>query len=121
VATLVWGVWPTIVCANPQLQLLIIVFLFCKKRDICSGDSFTKLLDTLDNESYSTSAELNEFEKANVWLSRREWVRRTKIPKELVEEQSKLQSEGYMKWVEARQEANFEKFAPILQKYEFYL
>ncbi len=52
----------------------------------------------------------------NVRELRHDYERKTKLPPELVEEEAKLASLGQATWAEARKDADYEKFSPLLKK-----
>jgi carboxypeptidase Taq len=58
----------------------------------------------------------NTEEKALVRLSRRRWEKSSRLPASLVEEKSRLSSEGHEKWVQARKANDFAAFAPSLRR-----
>lgn len=82
--------------------------------EFATSETLSKLLKNLDK--FESESELNEFEKGVVRLQKRDFAKRTKIPKALVEEQAELESKGYAAWVTARKESNFAKFSPILTR-----
>jgi len=55
-------------------------------------------------------------EAVNVREIRRQYDKETKLPKELVEEFSKVTSLAHNEWVKARKESNFKHFQPWLEK-----
>ena len=52
----------------------------------------------------------------NVRELRREYDREVKVPKRLVEELARVTSEAHVVWRDAREESDFQAFAPILQR-----
>jgi carboxypeptidase Taq len=67
--------------------------------------------------SNNKNEELNEFERANVRLARKFYDRKVKVPKELIEKSSKLSSDAYHIWVDARKNNEWNKFAPFLRQW----
>jgi carboxypeptidase Taq len=57
------------------------------------------------------------YDKQVIALARKDFEKNNKIPKELVEESAKLESEGFELWVKAKKENKFEEFATVLQKF----
>ncbi|WP_115865395.1 carboxypeptidase M32 [Halorussus litoreus] len=75
-----------------------------------TADEVGDLLDDAESE------DLSDEQAAVVREIRREYDRKSRVPEELVEEHSRLQSEAQDVWREARSEADFETFEPILRE-----
>jgi carboxypeptidase Taq len=60
---------------------------------------------------------LNEWQIANIRDARRDYLKQTRIPKEIVEKMAQLSSRGYQVWVKARESNDFALFAPILTEW----
>ena len=73
-----------------------------------TADELGRLLDEAEEQ------ELNETEQAVVREIRREHERAAKVPEELVEEHTRLQSEAQDDWREARSNDDFSAFEPTL-------
>lgn len=58
----------------------------------------------------------DEIEKQNVAENLKDFTREKKFTREFVEEQSRLTSESYHAWMEARKKLDFRIFAPALEK-----
>ncbi|KAL0491522.1 carboxypeptidase [Acrasis kona] len=82
--------------------------------DLETDSSINEYLQELEKSDLN---ELNEYERKNVYLIRKDYDKKVKVPKNLVEECSKLSSTGFQCWVEAKKESNFSKFAPILKRW----
>lgn len=76
----------------------------------------SKIAQLLEQLAVAPS-ELNEYERAVVRLQQKDYTRRTKLPKEMVEEKAALDTKGYATWVNAKHESSFAKFEPILQRW----
>ena len=59
---------------------------------------------------------LNDIQKRNVFLVRREYDQATKLPKEFVEEMTKQRNLAYQSWLKAKTEKNFSLFRDDLKK-----
>jgi carboxypeptidase Taq len=55
-------------------------------------------------------------EAANIRELRRQYNRKTRLPKEFVEEEARLYSKSQQVWIEARKKSDFSMFAPYLKK-----
>ncbi|WP_135826356.1 carboxypeptidase M32 [Halorussus ruber] len=75
-----------------------------------TADELGRLLDEAEEEN------LNDDERAVVREIRREHERAAKVPEELVEEHSRLQSEAQDDWREAKENDDFSAFEPILER-----
>jgi len=75
------------------------------------ADETRKLL-----EESAKDAEPGSIEEALIRVTKRDLDLATKIPAALVEEKSKLSGQAFEVWVDARTEANFQKFLPYLEK-----
>ncbi len=73
-----------------------------------------ELLDTLENSPYMKDEYSDE--AVNIRETRYEYDKEVKIPQELVEEITRVTSIAQAIWVEARQENDFKKFLPHLEK-----
>jgi carboxypeptidase Taq len=71
-----------------------------------------ELLGELDKETFGEDSD----EAAAVRVAKRAYGRAAQLPSDLVEELARLRSEGHGVWAVARQEADFEKFAPTLKR-----
>lgn len=60
---------------------------------------------------------LNEFERRNVYLVRKEYTRKKRLSRELVEEESRLGARGYAQWVQSKENSDFKSFAPVLEQW----
>lgn len=72
------------------------------------GNILSELEDQFSN--------LSEDQKVVVTDARKEYDRATKLPSEFVERQSRLESEAYHAWADARSKSDFSIFAPYLKK-----
>jgi carboxypeptidase Taq len=77
-----------------------------------TSEQIGELLDKLDSSSNTLTEEM----RANVREIRHDYQKATKIPVELVEEMSREQSLCHEVWVKAREAADFQLFAPNLEK-----
>ncbi len=75
-----------------------------------------KVKDWLIECEGSDLANGETIEAANIRELRRQYDRRTKLPKEFVEEEAKLNSKSQQVWAEARKKSDFSMFAPYLEK-----
>ncbi len=80
------------------------------EHDLLTDDDIGKLLDTVE------AADLGEPEAGAVREIRREYERRRRVPRDLIEEISETSSKALQVWKEAKAEDDFESFAPILEK-----
>ncbi|WP_458207028.1 carboxypeptidase M32 [Haladaptatus sp. NG-SE-30] len=78
--------------------------------ELLTDDEMGELLDELESQ------ELTNEQAASVREVRREYVRATRVPGELVEDISRTTSEALPKWKEAKAEDDFSIFAPTLEK-----
>ncbi|WP_158058091.1 carboxypeptidase M32 [Halorussus halophilus] len=78
--------------------------------ELLTSDEMGEMLDELEDE------DLTDEQAAVVRETRRRYDRATKVPEELVEEISQTSSEAMPVWEEAKEEDNFETFAPTLEK-----
>ena len=72
--------------------------------------------DWLTECESSDLANGDTIEAANLRELRRGYDRRTKLPKDFVEEEAKLNSKAQQVWAEARKKSDFAMFAPYLEK-----
>lgn len=63
----------------------------------------------------SNGAQFDEFDWCNIRETKREYDRKTKVPRKLVQELAEQSSRGHDIWVRAREENRFEDFAPVLK------
>lgn len=75
-----------------------------------------KLLDTLESEISEGTAIFTDADKALVREFRRDYDRAIKLPGEFVKEETEHNALSLEAWREARELADFEKFAPFLEK-----
>jgi carboxypeptidase Taq len=61
--------------------------------------------------------ELNPYETSLIYLARKNYDRKVKVPKDLVEKAAKLSADGYEVWVESRRDNDWNKFAPVLKEW----
>ena len=80
------------------------------RHDLLTRDDLAGWLDDLDG------AELAPEQAAVVREIRREHERAVRVPNELVERISETTSDAHPKWKRAREEDDFEQFAPILEE-----
>ena len=78
--------------------------------DILVDDEVADLLDELDG------ADLSDERRAVVREIRREHERKVRVPTDLVEEISTATSEAHPVWADARNEDEFDAFAPTLER-----
>ncbi len=62
------------------------------------------------------SCGLNEYAKANVRDARRSYDQTVRVPRELVMERERAESNGYAAWVEAKKASDWQKFAPVMRE-----
>ncbi|DBA84432.1 TPA: hypothetical protein ACH3X1_006065 [Trebouxia sp. C0004] len=92
-----------------------------KQKSVLAGVVYEKetsaelghLLKTLKAQSSG----LDPVQAAVVRDAHRQFVRNTAITKEMAQRRAELESEGYVKWVKARDAADFSQFAPVLQEW----
>ncbi|GAB3671123.1 carboxypeptidase M32 [Halopiger thermotolerans] len=78
--------------------------------ELLTADETGRLLEELE------STELSEERAAVVREIRRQYDRETSVPQELVEEISETTANAHPKWKQAKEEDDFETFAPVLEK-----
>ncbi|MFC4439572.1 MULTISPECIES: carboxypeptidase M32 [Natrialbaceae] len=78
--------------------------------ELLTADETGELLERLESE------ELPEERQAVVREIRRQYDRETSVPQELVEEISETTANAHPTWKQAREEDDFEQFAPTLEK-----
>ena len=91
------------------------------QKEVLAGITYDKkadgelggLLETLN----SNSAELSDVQKANVRIALADYQRLVRVPKDLVQLQAKLETDGYNAWIDARKSADFSKFSGVLQEW----
>lgn len=72
---------------------------------------FGSLLEELENHD-----SLNETQRQNIKLSRRDFLRKKKYPSAFVEEQARVCANAFGAWQEARSKKNFETYRPHLER-----
>ena len=79
----------------------------------------SELVTTQDDQKIvvKNDSEFDEYEISNIILIHKEFIRNTKITKELVERASELSSRGYHQWVEARKKSDWTLFQDTLQEW----
>ena len=90
----------------------VIGFFSEKTYELTNSKEFIGSLKVLN----ANSSELSETDKRVVYLTSKEQSKLSKIPKDKYVEYNQLISKAQNVWTEARQENNFEKFAPYLEK-----
>jgi len=85
--------------------------LASQAHEMVTSDSYGNLLKELLKQQ-----ELSDSEKRNVQLSFEDYTRNKKLSPEFVEEMSRLQSECFNTWIEARKKNDYTIFAPSLAK-----
>ncbi|ADD05114.1 metal-dependent carboxypeptidase [Natrialba magadii ATCC 43099] len=78
--------------------------------ELLTADETGELLAELEEN------DLNEEQTAAVREVRRRYDRETSVPQELVEEISETTANAHPKWMQAKEEDDFEAFAPTLEK-----
>lgn len=73
-----------------------------------------RLLDTLEKSDLSS---LDEFALANIRETRRDYKKSTAVTEDLVRREAALESKGYLQWVTAREQNDFQQFAPVLHEW----
>lgn len=73
-----------------------------------------RLLDTLEKSDLSS---LDEFALANIRETRRDYKKSTAVTEDLVRREAALESKGYLQWVTAREQNDFQQFAPVLNEW----
>lgn len=71
----------------------------------------------LDKLVEADPSQFDDFESCNIREAKRAYDRKTKIPKELVQELAELGSRGHQVWVRARKENKYADFAPVLKRF----
>jgi carboxypeptidase Taq len=77
-------------------------------------DRIGELLDEL--EPYAASLPYDADDACLVRVARRDWDKARRIPAELATELARAQVESYQAWVGAREESDFERFRPHLER-----
>ncbi|QLE79329.1 carboxypeptidase M32 [Francisella sp. Scap27] len=90
----------------------VIGFFSEKIYELTNNKDFIKSLNILN----ANSSKLNDVDKRIVYLASKEQNKLCKIPKDTYVEYNQLISKAQNIWAEARQENDFEKFAPYLEK-----
>jgi carboxypeptidase Taq len=85
--------------------------LASQAHEMLTSDAYGSLLNEL-----ATRNELDDTAKKNVRLSAEDYTKNKKLSPEFVEEMSKLTSECFNAWIEARKKNDFTVFAPSLTK-----
>jgi carboxypeptidase Taq len=78
--------------------------------ELLTSDEMAEMLDELESE------DLSDEQEAVVREVRRKHDRAARVPQDLVEEISEVSSEAMPVWKEAREEDDFETFAPTLER-----
>lgn len=68
-----------------------------------------------DLQGAAGTDELSDVQKANVRIALQDYQRLVRVPKELVQLQARLESDGYNKWIRARQASDFSHFSEALE------
>lgn len=91
------------------------------QKEVLTGILFDKRSDTTYGEQlkllHESASNLTDVEKANVRLAYNEYIRLVRLPKEMVQRQSALETEGYNAWIEARTKKDFSIFEPCLTEW----
>jgi carboxypeptidase Taq len=90
----------------------VIGFFSEKTYELTNSKEFIESLKVLN----ANISELSEIDKKIVYLTSKEQIKLSKIPKDKYVEYNQLISKAQNVWTEARQENDFEKFAPYLEK-----
>ncbi|MCY3412884.1 MAG: carboxypeptidase M32 [Candidatus Heimdallarchaeota archaeon] len=83
--------------------------------ELKTNKEIDSLLDTLEQSKVFKT--LNADERRNILLIRREYDQQTKIPGELLVEQSKLMATAGQAWRKAKQENNWKEFEPFIEQH----
>ena len=94
----------------------VIGFFSEKTYELTNSESFIESLKVLN----TNTSRLSETDKRIVYLTSKEQSKLSKIPKDKYVEYNQLISKAQSIWAEARQENDFEKFAPYLEKIIMY-
>jgi len=62
-------------------------------------------------------SELSSWEAACVREAAKEYKKNTAVTEDLVRREAALESKGYLQWVKAREENDFQQFAPVLKEW----
>lgn len=90
------------------------------QKEVLAGITYDKRADPeLGSllESLSGGEDLSDVQKANVRIALADHQRLVRVPKDLVQLQAKLETEGYNAWIDARKSADFSKFSPVLNQW----
>lgn len=90
-----------------------LAWLSGKSHELRTSDKYRHALDAASNELSSSD---DAIAKANVREMQHHFDRATKLPQALVEKASETASLAKAAWAEAREQSDFEKFAPHLKK-----
>ena len=90
----------------------VIGFFSEKTYELTNSKEFIESLKVLN----ANISQLSEMDKRIVYLTSKEQSKLSKIPKDKYVEYNQLISKAQNVWTEARQENDFEKFAPYLEK-----
>jgi carboxypeptidase Taq len=85
--------------------------LASQAHELLTSDKYGQLLTEL-----SKQADLSDTEQSNVRLSLEDYEKNKKLSPEFVEEMSRLSSECFNAWIDARNKNNYLVFAPSLEK-----
>ncbi len=73
-----------------------------------------RLIDALHS---ADPDDFDAIQRCNLREAKRDFDMETKVPKELVEEISELESRGHHVWIKAREQNRFSDFAPVIEKF----
>ena len=108
-ATLSWDQETYMPCQAVTYRAQQLSWLSGKIHTLKTSEQFQKTLEAAENNH------LNDLEAANIREIRHSFDRSRKLPQELVEQSSTASSLAKAAWAEARQTADFSKFAPHLE------
>ena len=85
------------------------------QKEVLAGVMYDKKADpqlgALLNDLKKENEGLNPVQIANIRIAHKDYERLVKVPKDLVQLQAKLETEGYNAWVDARSTSDFSKFS----------
>lgn len=96
--------------ARNQHKSILSAIIFEKQTD----NELKQLLDGLKSSDLSTLT--SDFDRSVVRDALRDYELTSRKSKELTIRESDLESRGYQAWVQARQQSDFSKFAPLLKE-----
>ncbi len=79
-----------------------------------TDEAISRLLEEL--APYETGLDYDSHEASLIRMARRQYEKRVRVPAELVGEIERTAALGHAAWVEARQQNNFARFQPLLEK-----